>query len=217
MRKSMYHRAVLVALVMAFIFGMAAPGFAFDKERKGFILGFGLGPGFTSYSETRVESGQDDVTQDGSKFSFLSNFKIGYAPSNQLMVYWLSNVAWYGIDTSVEMYYDGDKESYLPYNDVTLLSGVGGIGVTYFFRPKAPSIFVTAGAGLSAMSLPFEGTDTRTGLGISGGIGYEFARNWCLEASVIWGDAKRTLEESEYDEYNGDFLGFGLTINVLGY
>jgi len=217
MRSISYHRLVLAALVMIFIIGAATPGFAFDKERKGFILGFGLGPGFTSYSETRVETGVDDVTKDGGKLSIMSDLKIGYAPSNQLMVYWFSKVNWYGVDTSVEMYFDRDKDAYIPYNDVTLLSGVGGLGVTYFLNPEASSLYLSAGVGLSAMSLPFEGTDTRTGLGIMGSIGYEFSPTWCMEASVIYGDTKRDLTEGNYKEYNGDFLGIGLTINVLGY
>ena len=205
MRNSVYHKLVLAALIAVFIIGFTAPGYAFDKVRKGFILGFGLGPGYDTYTETRDSSGTEVGSFDDSKISLFTDFKIGYAPSNQLMVYWMSKGAWFGVDSTII-----DDEV----DEVSILGGVGGLGLTYFLQPEAPSLFITAGVGFSTWSLPFEGTDPYTGLGIAGALGYEFSTNWTLEASVLWGKPKKDLDMYENSVDN---MAFGLTINVLGY
>jgi len=202
---SVYHKLVLAALIAAFIFGFSAPGFAFDKVRKGFILGFGLGPGYDMYTETRDSSGTEVGKFDESKISLFSDFKIGYAPSNQLMVYWMSKGAWFGVDSTII-----DDEM----DEVSILGGVGGLGATYFFRPEAPSLYISAGVGFSSWSLPFEGSDPWTGLGMAGSIGYEFAPNWTVEASVLWGQPSNETDDYKKDVDN---MAIGLTINVLGY
>jgi len=204
-RNSVYHKLVLAALIAVFVFGFAAPGFAFDKVRKGFILGFGLGPGYDMYTETRDSSGTEVKKFDESKISFFSDFKIGYAPSNQLMVYWMSKAAWFGVDSTT---IDDEQE------DVMTLGGVGGLGATYFFNPQAPSFFVSAGVGFASWSLPFEGTDPWVGLGAAGSIGYEFSPNWMIEASVLWG---KPDDETDDYKHEVDNMAIGLTINVLGY
>jgi len=204
-RNSVYHKLVLAALIGVFIICFAAPGFAFDKQRKGFILGFGLGPGYASYTETKDSSGTEVRSFDESKISFFSDFKIGYAPNNQWMVYWMSKGAWFGVDSSVV-----DEEV----EDVMALGGVGGIGVTYFFRPEAKSLYVSAGVGFSSWSLPFEGNDPWTGIGFTGALGYEFSPNWTVEASFLMGKPSDETDEYKYDVDN---MAFGLTINVLGY
>jgi hypothetical protein len=201
----LHYKTLLAAIFMLIFLGMAASAFGWDKERKGFILGVGMGPGFSSFSETADSSGTEIFSSDNSKFAFFSDFKMGYAPNNKVMIYWMSKGAWAGTDTSAI-----DLEA----EDVTTLAGVGGLGITYFFRPQAPSLFVTTGVGFAAWSLPFKGSDPWTGFGLAGGFGYEFATNWNLEASVLWGKSKSegTLVESEVDN-----LAFGIAINVLGY
>jgi hypothetical protein len=130
------------------------------------------------------------------------------------MVYWMSKVAWFGTEFSVQTYYDPEKKLDLEYQDITLAAGVGGVGASYFFRPQAPSIYVTAGAGFSAWTLPFEGSDPWGGFGAAGAIGYEFTRNWSVEAAVLYGKTESDNVEIKYDS---DFFAVGLTINVTGY
>ncbi|MGB2805342.1 MAG: hypothetical protein WBD64_10670, partial [Candidatus Zixiibacteriota bacterium] len=45
---------VVVGLVL---FGLVSNAQAWDQQRKGFLLGFGVGPGFTSYTQTVAMSG----------------------------------------------------------------------------------------------------------------------------------------------------------------
>lgn len=205
MRNSVFNRLILAALVAIFILGFASPGFAFDKMRKGFILGFGLGPGYDKFTEARDSSGTEIRSFDEGKVSLFSDFKIGYAPSEKLMVYWMSKGAWFGVDSTI---IDEKKET------VSILGGVGGIGVTYFLSSETPSFFVSGGVGFSSWSLPFEGSDPWTGIGAAGSIGYEFTRNWTLEASVLYGKPKHEIDVYKDEAKN---MAFGLTINVLGY
>jgi len=208
MNKKRRSQAALVVIILCFVLTMAVNGFAFDKERKGFILGFGLGPGFSSYSQSidSVSVGID--SEDLSKVALLTNFKIGYAPTNQIMVYWMSKVNWFGREDTVQTTTSTREET------ITAANGVGGLGITYFFRPKAPSLYLTAGGGFAVRSEPFRGTDSWMSLGLAGAIGWEFKPNWGLELSAIWGEP--THEDAPY-EYQANFLGVGLSINVLGY
>lgn len=203
MRGFSYYRVALTALVCILVLGIASNASAWDKERRGFILGIGMGPGYSSYTDTRDSSGQEIFSANESKFAFLSDFKIGYAPNNKLMVYWLSKVAWFG-----------KNDSTTDYQDNTIASGVGGLGISYFLKPQAPSLFVTAGAGFSAWSIPFEGTDPWTGIGFAWGLGYEFSTNWNVEANVVLGKPK---DEVGNIKSSASVFSFGLAFNVIGY
>jgi hypothetical protein len=71
-------------MMCAFVFVFCSTTvFAFDDERKGFILGAGVGGGFLSHSFIEGQFTQSDVV-------FLTDFKIGGAPSNILEVYFIA-------------------------------------------------------------------------------------------------------------------------------
>lgn len=185
MRK--FTNCVLVAVALVFLMSTCAN--AFDGVRKGFILGFGLGVGSTSY-KPGVEAMGIDVTGDSeSAFGVQTDFKIGYAPSNHVQIYWASKVAWFGQD--IEMYacdwWTGDCVS-LGTETYTVAHGIGGLGVTYYLQPVGPSFFFTGVIGLSTWMYPFESnTDTWTGFGFAFGGGYEFSPHWSVEANITHG------------------------------
>lgn len=61
--------------------GVAQEALSLDGKRKGFIIGIGIGPGLTSFSQS-LKFGGSRVTSDRlNKMSFMSDFKIGYAPA----------------------------------------------------------------------------------------------------------------------------------------
>jgi hypothetical protein len=203
-------RKIIIAISsMALLLLITSDSLAFDKERKGFLLGFGIGAGYASYTDAVDISGKEAFSETKTGFGFATDFKMGYAPSNKLMVYWLSKVIWIG-----KKFADEDTLVLRTNESITAITAVGGLGLTYYLKPEAPSAFVTLGVGLSAWSYPFQDVDPWTGPGIAGGIGYEFATNWSIEASVLWG--KPTDEKVDY-KYNADFLSAGVTINVMGY
>ncbi|MCZ6818589.1 MAG: hypothetical protein O7G31_03775, partial [Calditrichaeota bacterium] len=74
-------RAIIVAVVCIFI---NTNLLAFDGQRAGFILGGGIGAGFLS---NKTSFGSFSNTE--SETVFLTNFKIGYAPSNTLEIYYV--------------------------------------------------------------------------------------------------------------------------------
>ncbi|MBD3297436.1 MAG: hypothetical protein GF341_02190 [candidate division Zixibacteria bacterium] len=109
--------------------------------------------------------------------SLLTNFKIGHASSEQFMLYYVNRVTWY------ERSFDGG--GFVPETSPTVASGIGGIGVTYFFKRSVPSVLVHGGGGLAAYTLPFEdGTNDWSGYGLWFGGGYEFSRHWTFDVGV---------------------------------
>jgi hypothetical protein len=136
-------------------------------NRKGFIVGFGGGvgmhrslafPGFTAGPTT-------------SDFAIVTDFSIGYAPTDQILIYYSNQVGW-----TQNLFYD--------------VLGVTGVGVTYMLRPTSPTPFVkfTIGGGVAAEvdfgSGTVAGDDPGLGLTLSGG--YEFARHWSVEGGAMW-------------------------------
>lgn len=99
--------------------------------------------------------------------------------------------------------------------NVTIANGLGGVGITYSFRPIAPSGFITGGLGYSTWALPFEeDADTWFGLGLTVGGGYEFSPHWSIEGNVIWG---RPGKEELGLDASSNALTLKFTVTVLGY
>ncbi|HVP36514.1 MAG TPA: hypothetical protein VMT04_05910, partial [Terriglobales bacterium] len=87
----------------------------------------------------------------------MTDFKIGYAPSDFLELHFTNKVSWFGL-------------KYSPGNVDIVANGLSALGITYYFRPEAPSFFVTSGLGLSNWSMPFEsGSQSLTGFGFFAG------------------------------------------------
>jgi hypothetical protein len=144
-----------------------AAGPSRSANRRGFIFGLGAGGGL---HRAPLVPGFPDAgtTSDGAVVTDLS---IGYAPSDQVLIYYSNQVAW---------------SRNLRYNIV----GVTGMGVTYMVRPTAPSPFVrgSVGGGIAADVDFGSGSVSRddTGLGLTLGGGYEFARHWSVEGGAMF-------------------------------
>jgi hypothetical protein len=67
--------------------------------------------------------------------------------------------------------------------------------------------------GLSSFG-PVDDSSAQAGLGISGGVGYEFAPHWSVEAVVGWGSPE---EESGGSTLKTDALVFAVRIHGLAY
>jgi len=186
---------------------VACPAQAFDGQRKGFILGGGAGLGLTSFNQEiglgyrgYHESYESDRENKG---TVMTDFKIGYAWDNSWAIYYTSKVSWFGIENTY-----GD--------DVTIANGLGAAAVAYWFKPQAPSGFVTGGLGYSTWSLPFEdnSSDAWLGGGLFMGGGYEFSRHWSVEGYLAWGKPNDTEWGVEVSAHTFSIM---LTVNVLGY
>lgn len=185
------------------LFLLATNAQAFDGQRKGFLLGIGIGPGLTSYTQkvtvqmVSVESDRENTA------GVMTDFKIGYAPDNSWAIYYTSKVSWFGMTNALG-------------NDVTIANGLGAVAVSYWFNQQAPSPFIAGGIGFSTWSLPFEDNppDTWMGAGLFAGGGYEFSRHWSVEGYLSWGKP----EDKVYGiEVSSNVLSLTFTVNVLGY
>ncbi len=160
-------------LLLLFVFTCILTGlFGFDGNRKGFLLGFGGGLAQVNFKQ-KIEDDYDSIeSDDESETAFATDFKIGYAPTNQLELYYTSKVAWFSINNIND-------------DDVTIADGIGVIGLSYFFAPELKSgawhssLFLSGGFGLSSWSTPMEEDDDPwEGTGYFLGVGYEFTKHY---------------------------------------
>ncbi len=198
----MFTKKVLGVLVGCIVLSVATNVLAWDGQRKGFILGGGLGLGMTSFTQTLEFMGMSETSPREDKFGFQTDFKIGYAPTDLLQIYYVSKVSWFELKNVF-----GDE--------VTITSGLGGAGVSYYLQPEAPSAFFTGGIGIATWDLPFEErADAWAGFGLYAGAGYEFTRYWNVEFDFVWGNPS---EEVSGLKASTNALSLMFTINVLGY
>ncbi len=181
-------RTVVVALaVCVAITVVSSPGAA-ASERKGLVLGLGVGGGFTwqkasfdPMHEMVVHECAGTVCESG----LVSDFKLGWAPTNRLQLYWTAKVAWLNQTNSIWI------------DECTVASGLGGIGATYYFEDVAPSLFWSAGVGYSNWVRPFEeDPENLLSTGWYLGVGYEFHAHWAVEFDVLWVSPDDELDES---------------------
>jgi opacity protein-like surface antigen len=194
----LYRLAVTAVLVVAFAVGANA----FDGQKKGFILGGGLGFGMTSFTQS-FEGGGISITSDReNKGAFGTDFRIGWGVNERTAVYYTGKISWFGID-------NGYGES------VTIADGIHGLGVTHSFRAWVPTWFVTGGLALATWSAPFEtNSGTWNGFGFYVGTGYEFSKHYGVEFDVVYGnpgDSEGGFEAST------NSTSFKATFNALAY
>lgn len=167
---------------------LAAQLSAFNGLRKGFILGFGFGGNYLTYKEPWPVG--DFRKLD--KFTLATNFKIGYAASNSLEIYWFTTAAW----------------GAFPYDTSTI--AVGGIGLTKYLNKAGKGFFLFGGVGSSAnLDLSTLADDApETGLGLIGGIGYDIAKHWSIQGDVVY---------ASFSSGERTSLAVRLTVNFLAF
>ena len=145
--------------------------FAFDGQRKGFLLGFGGGVANVSFSQ-EIESFNESIESDTeNKNGFATDFKIGFAPTNKLEIYYSHQTAWFSMRNALDEY-------------ITIADGVGTLSISYFLAPELKdgnwhsSLFLSGGVGVSSWSTPTEDNDAWEGNGFFAGIGYEFTKHY---------------------------------------
>lgn len=181
---------------------LATSAGAFDGQRKGFMMDFGLGGGITSFTQTLESVFGKSESDRENKGGLLTNFRIGVGLNEQTEIYWYSTVSWFSLENILG-------------SSVTIANGFAGIGLTQFFQPIAPSPYFFGGLGFSTWSTPFEDTgDSWFGFGMQGGAGIEFSPHWAVEGHLMWGQPK----ESEGGlEITAKTINFGVTLNYHAY
>lgn len=108
------------------------------------------------------------LTYEGvDKFCLATNFKIGFAPSNSFEIYYLNTVSWFGLDSE------------------TFINGVTGLGLTKYLKSEGRGFFVLGGVGLAFLR-ELGGNEHGSGFGLTGGVGYDVAKHWSVQADVTY-------------------------------
>ncbi|HFA48722.1 MAG TPA: hypothetical protein ENJ95_06875 [Bacteroidetes bacterium] len=192
----MYKKQTVFIISIGLVLGLAAQSSSNYPVRKGFIIGIGLGP---SYLIPKYKVGNMSVSLDN-EFAIMSDIIIGYAPSDQIMIYWSSKINWHGMENN-----RGDKATFTFWQ--------GGVGTTYFLKPEPVSPFVSGGVGFSSFGAPFENNiDPIYGIGFFIGGGYEFVKHFTVKGDLIWGNPG---EEAFGERVSRNTLGIAVSINFL--
>jgi hypothetical protein len=176
---------VMRSILMATTVLMLATIPALALDRKGFILGFDVGP---SVSYVQAEKAGGD-SYDDTKLGIGFDFRIGWAPRNQLSIHYSHKGAVFVGDigrrelTSEQQLIGAILLPILPF---TIGQNNAGIGVTYYLRPDVPTLFLDATLGISIY--PLEGfLELSGGGGFAVGCGYEFTEHWNVLGAVAVG------------------------------
>ena len=199
-------RILFISTLLLFIC-VSSFGMAFNNHRSGFIIG-GLG-GFCVDNWSMVD--EDGVKIDSGTANGLHfDFRIGVGfKGDKLMLYCWGLVNYFG------------GGSYSP-----AFNMMYGIGVSYYFKPIAPSFYVNAGFGIQQYSYHTRPnwiwfgyhTEEYLGPGIMGGIGYEFARHWSMEFGVMWSYPRYQYDDDDiFDEYKADkaINSLAITLSII--
>ncbi len=206
----MLRKVVLSVLTACLTLAMVSTANAFDNQRKGFMLGFGLGPAFSSYTQT-IEYGNfapdrpDEKSDRQNGPALRTDFRIGFGPSETFQLYWMSKINWFSMDNALG-------------NSVTVASGVGGLGMTYFLKPVDPCPYLLGGIGFSSWSLPFEsGSEAWYGVGLALGAGYQFHNHLAVEVGLTWGKPSNIRIFDGVPKKTANAMAIGFTVNYIAF
>ena len=170
-------KIVFVSTLLLFLC-VSSFGLAFDNHRQGFIIG-GIGGIAVNHWREQEDPDIDEAYWTGTNVAIHTDFRIGGGfKGDKFMLYYWNTVNWFRLN-------QGNV------NDLTI-NGITGIGASYYFKPSARSLYINAGIGASSWVrgiTDINTADRSLGLGLMGGIGYEFARHWSVELGVMYGRA----------------------------
>lgn len=166
---------VCIALTLIILFTTSA--FSFDNDRKGFVIGGGLG--FSPLADWQVK-GFSSLSESGIGTGFISYVGMGFK-ENFYIVFQKEGV--FHKDKVIT----GVKEN--------IIQGFTGVVVYYFFDDPGESVVISTGIGLQTFGYSNSGTnDPKADFGFQTGIGYEFADHWMVFTSYTYGKTKSTFE-----------------------
>src|SRR5574341_518864 len=165
------NRFSIIFLTVSNLLFLSIRSDAFDGNRKGFIIGGGLGLGSVSFSI--AEKPFLDHLPSQSQNSFVGSFKIGYAVNDNLEIY------------------IGDKESLvtdiLPSRAGLYVYGLLSVGASYYFRTAIPAPYLSAGIGKSYLLAPLnKDLESWFGNGLYVGSGLEIGKHVGVEFDLVY-------------------------------
>ena len=188
----------VISSVCLFLF-LAADVSAWDKQRKGFVLGMSMGPSYVTLTH-----GRDESEKDFESTGISGKGIIGFAPSNNALVYFTDRVDFFNFewaDTLSDPSAGGGSLGF-------------GMGLTYFVYPEAPSFFLDGGVGIDLIFYDPVKDEFETGLYFEAGVGYEIHPRLAVEFEAIWHDLSESPRTSQTTV---TATTYKITFVVLGY
>lgn len=238
-----YFVCAFVGFILLFL---TAEAFAWDGQRKGFLLGFGVGLGMTSFTQkvswsdyhwqgsARSESPGEEKAEfmkcltvgfpkpppPPSYYQEVSLTILGESPREDKAAFMSDFKIGYAPNNSWAIYYTS-KISWFGItnvrgNDVTIANGLGALGVSYWFKLQAPSPFIAGGLGYSTWALPFEDNPPDAWMGFGLFAGGGYEFSRHVSIEGYLSWGKPKHEEFGI-EVSSSALSLMLTVNVLGY
>ncbi len=168
-----------------FLLALATSVSAFDGNRKGFVLGGGLG--FGPSAKVTVSVGSISASDENSGLAI--DFLIGYAWDEQNMIVFLRD----GIIYSEEMSHS---------TTISIVQGFSGIGYFHYFGEVGKSFFITGGLGLQDWtSLDENYSSPDPGVGLLLGGGYEFTRHLQVYSSLSFGKTSEGSFKNDHSQF----------------
>lgn len=193
MKRSTRARAVAAGLLL-----LSTSASALDGERRGFLVGVGIGTQSTDATmdmDNGFERFEGDVSESGTALSF----RIGGGLSDRSTLY-----------VTRRHNFGEDDVSY----------GLTGIGASYYFTTSGPSFYVHGGLGAGEISFggPDEGIGDGRGRAAMFGAGMETARGLHVEMTFMNVQASGTVDipGSGIDPLDVDY-DIGTTQFTIGY
>ena len=178
-------RKILLVLLLA-LTALPASSSAFNGERKGFVLGGGLG--LAPMARWSVDVFGDSY--DESKVGFGVQLVIGYAWDEFNMIVYEGNVT-------------GFSQDFGSYGSQSIAQGFNGASWYHYFGPKGCTFFTTAGLGFYYFDV--EDFDTNdAGIGYLLGGGYEFTPH--VQAGIYLSGGKTSDPLLDYGHNNFSLL-----------
>ncbi|MCH9031726.1 MAG: hypothetical protein IIB00_05645, partial [candidate division Zixibacteria bacterium] len=156
-------KLILGALVLTLL--SVDTSWAFDGNRRGFVLGGGLG--FAPVASW------DGGFADESKAGVAANLFLGYGWNDVNLIVAEGNLAVYKSD----------------FGDATITQGFSGVAWYHYFGPAGQSFYSTLGAGAYTFDFEIAGQtgSNDPGFGALFGVGYEFSKHYQIGGVFSFG------------------------------
>ncbi|MCB2229634.1 hypothetical protein KQH82_02885 [bacterium] len=189
-------KSAVVILVLLIAVGSSH---GFDGQRKGFVLGGGLGFSPATHYEADVSVLSFGVgTVEETKVGLALNIVIGGAFDEKNVLVYEANVVGAQAD----------------FGDQSIGQGFSGATWYHYFGPVGRSVFTAVGLGFYTFKFEdFDSNDPGGGLLLGGG--YEFAKHWQIGVYATFGSS--SLSDDEFVDADFDHANISIMISGIAY
>ena len=182
-------RKIVILFIMLFSLSIYVHGL--DGKRTGLLLEIGTG---LTYAEAHNNKSNPIHYQMAGLSIINNNLKIGYTFNDKLSIYLFRNSCIIGRSFSNSIQYDS----------TLVMSNFTGMGVKYYLKKHAPSLYFLTGFGVGSWDSKIYYQEALASFSL--GFGYEIIKNFSLESQVM----------TSHD-FSGELLNINLYFNYALY